>query len=217
MKIPPISEQTEQLIRQYGSYRLRPFRFIIDEIIAHFGSLEALHGKKILELGPGSKLNLLVFLIKETPAQSVHAVGRYPGWSWMPHAAIRELYVENAELYQFLKKIPSKSFDLIYSRHVMEAHSIHPFILLGSREYWRAIKQGTIQHPDENFPASIPNLQAAFKQAFRTLNPGGVIISQIAKKKHSALDDGFLAKTAAKNIRRKMLGRLSEIVTVVKK
>ncbi|HHJ53616.1 MAG TPA: hypothetical protein ENJ89_10510, partial [Caldithrix abyssi] len=201
-----VAPQTEKLIHQFASYRLKPFRFILDEILGRFGSLDGLRGKRILELGPGGKLQLLTFLIKESPAQVVRGVGRHAGISG---SAVREMYVDNAELLTFLKKLPARSFDLIYSRHVMEAHSINPLVLLGSKAYWRAVRQGTISHPDETFPASVPNLQAIFKQALRVLTPGGVIISQIAKKKYSALTPEFLSTLKIQDAHRKTIGRLS--------
>ena len=61
------------------------------------------------------------------------------------------------------------------------------------------------------------NIQAIFQEAFRLLKPGGAVISQIAKKKHSWLDRAFLEKLGVECIRERLLGKLSCIITVVKK
>ncbi len=98
----------------------------------------------------------------------------------------------------------------------MEQHSIHAGILLTSRVYWRYFKENRFKNQGEDYTSSIPNIRAIFKEAYRILKPGGAIISQIEKRKHSALDRSFLENLGPRQITERLLDRLSSIVTVVK-
>ena len=204
----------ETFIRKFKKYHLDDFKEIMEALFSHFGKMENLKGKSILELGPGTKLNMFRFLTEESHAAVVQAAGKTIALK------NKELQgrVADAYLIPFLKTQKAKSADCIYSRHVFEQNSFHPLLLLKHPAYRKAIKENTFKHPGAEFPASRENMQAVFKQAWRVLKPGGVIISQIAKRKSSVLTEEFLArlKPAAKRIERKELGRFSEIVTIVK-
>ncbi len=204
----------EDLIRKYKKYRLKDFKEIIRALIAHLGDIEDLKGKTILELGPGSRQNLIRFLRNETGAASVLAAGK----TITLMGKKSDEKPADTYLLPFLKSQKAKSIDIIYSRHVLEKNSIHPFLLIKHPAYWKAIRDNSINNPGSDFPASIANMQAVFNQAYRILKPGGIIISQIAKRKNSALTDAFLSrlKPRPKRVKTKELGRRSKIITVVK-
>jgi len=98
----------------------------------------------------------------------------------------------------------------------MEQHSINPWILLSSQAYRQQFKKGRFTDFDASYPGSIPNLQAAFREAWALLRSGGVIISCIGKRKYSALDSRFLDELKPRQIHVRDLGRLSRMVTLGK-
>ncbi len=204
----------EKQMRLYQKYRLNDFREILQELLNNLSGFENFAGKSIIELGPGTKLNLLRFFLKESGAASVLAAGRTISFN---NTALHKM-VTDIHLLPFLKNQKSKSADIIYSRHVFEQNSFHPILLLRHPAYWRTIKENRFDHPGIDFPSSRENMQAVFKQAWRVLKPGGIIVSQIAKRKSSVLTDSFLKqlRPRAEQISKRKLGRFSEIVTVVK-
>jgi hypothetical protein len=107
-------------------------------------------------------------------------------------------------------------YDLIYSRLVMEQHSINPWILLSSQAYRQQFKKRRFADFDASYPGSIPNLQAVFRKAWALLKPGGVIISVIGKREYSALESSFLGGLKPRHTNLQDLGRLSRIVTLSK-
>ena len=113
-------------------YGLKDFEYILDSILNWCGGLDNLKDKSILELGPGTKLNMLNFLKNETDAANVTAAGKT---LFSTDVSVTDCYI-----LPYLKKQKSKSIDLIYSKHLFEASSIHPFLLLSHPAYWRAIK-----------------------------------------------------------------------------
>ncbi len=205
-----------EIAKQYRAYRLGPFREIIAEIVKHFNDLEGLQDKNILELGPANKINMLRFLHLETAAESVQGIGRHMDWPWLGHKELRQKLLTNSYLLPALNSKKSKSVDLIYSRYVLEECSINPFILLGNRYYWKAIKENRFKNPDKNFPASTPNIEAIFKETWRLLKPGGIIISEIAKEHNNPLDDAFFEKLKPAQYEKRRLGKISSIYVAVK-
>jgi len=204
------------VLKKYRKYRLKPFEEIIREIFAHFSSIEGLKGKNIIELGPGTKIRMLNFLNSETQAASVQGIGRSIEWFWLPHKDLRRNMLTNSYLLPELKTRKSNSIDLIFSRHVLEEQSINPFILLGSSIYWKYIKENRFKNPGTDFPASAPNIQAVFKEAFRLLRHGGIIISEIGRESRNPIDDKYLKKLKPKRTAKRSIGRFSSIYTVVK-
>lgn len=210
-------EQIKVFLKKYRKYRLISFKHILQEMLLYYGALDALKGKAILELGPGTKLNLLRFLVEQSGAQSVTGIGRVPQWFWLSDKKALQDYVENDYILPRLKSRKAKSVDLIYSRHVMEEHSIHPLILLQNPVYRKSVKENRMANPGKDFPSSAANIQAIFKEAFRLMRPGGLMISQIGKKKNSVLNDDFIKSLRATKISIREIGRLSQIVTMQKK
>ena len=128
---------------------------------------------------------------------------------------LRELRVHAGSL-EGLRGLPSRSFDIADSRHVMELHSIDPRVLLTSRRYWSQFTGRGFRDLGEDYPSSRANIRAVFAEVFRVVRPGGVIVSQIARKKNSCLDAEFVESLGPASIRERPLGRLSSIVTVVR-
>ncbi len=211
-----MQKQIEDLLKQYRSYHLKKYRFILEELFSHFENLDALKNKSVLELGPGEKINLFRFFKEASGVKTILAVGRMPAgfWNARKYAAHSEL--KNQFILPFLKSQRKNSFDIIYSRHVLEKNSINPLALLKSKSYWRHIKENRMQNPGKDLPASEANIKAIFKEAYRALKPGGIIITQIAKAKNNVLDDDFLSAYRVKTINIRKLGRLSMIITLVK-
>jgi hypothetical protein len=159
---------------------------------------------------------LLSFLATETSIASIKGIGRVPLTVRPRPAARTSAIIENTYLLPYLQGLESGSVDIVYSRYVMEQHSIHAWVLLTSRIYWRYLKENKFNRPEQDYPSSRPNLQAIFKEACRIIKPGGIIISQIAKKRYSALDGRFLEDCRLSKVSERELGKLSTIVTVVK-
>lgn len=197
----------QELLKKYN---LKEFEFILDAIMDWAGDLHGLDGKSILELGPGTRLNLLKFFQNETAASLVCAAGKTIS---RKQESVHAIY-----LYPYVKAQKSNSFDLLYSRHLFEANSIHPFLLITHPAYWKTIRENRFDNPGVDFPSSISNMQAIFVEAYRILKPGGLIFSQIAKRKNSALTDTFLdsLKPKPRKIERTQRGKYSETVSILK-
>jgi len=205
------------LVSSYPRYRLAPFSPILAEMLKHFETLDNLSGRTVLELGPGNRVELMRFLVQETTVKSIQGVGRSIVWPWTRHKAFIQAHVMNARLLDFFGTQQSVTgYDLIYSRLVMEQHSIDPWILLGSEAYRQQFKKRSFTDFDASYPGAIPNLQAVFCAAWALLKPGGMIISVIGKRKYSALDRSFLDGLKPRHIDVQDLGRLSRIVTLSK-
>ena len=205
------------LVKAHSQYGLRPFSPILTEILRHFETLDNLKDRTVLELGPGNRVGLMRFLAQECAIKSIQGVGRSIQWPWTRHKAFIHAHVVNARLLDFLAQPQSAAtYDLIYSRLVMEQHSIDPWILLSSQAYRQQFKKRRFTDFDESYPASIPNLQAVFRQAWTRLRSGGMIVSQIGKRKYSALDRSFLDELKPRQIHAQDLGRLSRMVTLIK-
>jgi hypothetical protein len=205
------------LVKEYSLYGLRPFSPILTQILEHFETLDNLADRTVLELGPGNRVELMRFLLEESAIKSIQGVGKSILWPWTRHKAFIHAHVVNARLLDFLAQQKGvASYDLIYSRLVMEQHSIDPLILFSSQAYRQQFKKRRFTDFDASYPGSIANLQAVFRKAWTLLKPGGVIISCIGKRKYSALDRSFLDKLKPRQIHVQDLGRLSRMVTLIK-
>lgn len=209
-------QQALALIKGHRAYRLAPFRHILEEFLEHAGSPGGLRGMRVLELGPGRRADLLRFLAEQGGASRVLGMGRAVLHPWTRDREFIREHVEEAFLPERLRETADASFDLIYSRRFMERHSIDPWVLLFSRRYWSRFRGEGFRHLGEEFPSSTENIRAVFREAFRVLAPGGVIISEIAKRKYSALERGFLESLGPRRVKERRLGRHSSMVTVVK-
>lgn len=209
-------DEVKALLKDHRGFRLEPFRHILEEFLAHAGSLDGLAGSRILELGPGRRADLLRYLEEKAGAARVMGIGRAFLPPWTRNRGFIRSHVEDGLLPDRLRPMESASFDVIYSRRVMERHSIDPWVLLFSRTYWQAVLKDELRNPGEAFPSSAENIHAVFREAFRLLVPGGVIVSEIAKRKYSGLDRAFLESLRPRRITERTLGRFSCIVTVVK-
>ncbi len=197
-------------------YHLDPFGEILSDIQTHAGPLDGLKGKHLLELGPGRRVDLMRFWRDHIHVAGIQGAGKAVVFPWTRHKDFIATHVIQTRLLDYFKQVGSSSFDLIYSRLVFEQHSIDPWVLLGSSDYWRQFRKTNFQDFGENYPASIPNLQAIFRQAYKTLKSGGVIVSFIGKRHYSVLDTSFLNSLKPAAIHERKIGTLSSIVTVVK-
>ncbi len=208
---------TSALIKTYSQYGLGPFSPVLKEILGQFETLDNLKDRTVLELGPGHRVGLMRFLAQETTVKSIQGVGKSTEWPWTRHKAFMHAHVTNARLLDFFaQQRKTATYDLIYSRLVMEQHSIDPWILIFSQAYRQQFKKRRFMDFDESYPASIPNLQAIFRRAWTRLKPGGAIISHIGKRKYSALDRSFLDELKPRQIHVQDLGRLARTVTLTK-
>ncbi len=206
-------DSTSELFRYYSRYRLNKFEPILRELLTWAGTFDQLKGKQILELGPGNRLELLRFLSVESGA-NVAGVGKTIYIKKSPAIAL----VTDSDFQPFFQTVKAKSYDVIYSRYVFESNSYHPLLLVKHPAYLKAIAQNTISNPYAPFPSSIGDKQTVFKQAYRALKPGGIIISHLVKRKNSALTADFLATLKPKpgQIHSEDPKGLSSMVVVVK-
>jgi SAM-dependent methyltransferase len=210
-------EQVRSLLNRHRKYGLEPFRHILGALLGHAGKLDAFEGKRFLELGPGRKVGLLRFLKEETGAAHVRGMGRMRIWPWTGHRAFIRDHVDNTYLLEALPHVSDASFDAVYSRHVMERHSIDPWILLASRRYWSRFKGHGFRNLDRRYPSSRANIQAVFREAFRILKPGGIMVSQIGRRRFSCLDPEFLESFDPEMKDEVLIGPMSSLITVKKK
>ncbi len=213
-----VEQDVDAIINTYPRYRLAPFADILTEVFAHWGSLDALRGIDVLELGPSARVGMMRFLATKVGVKSMRGVGQTVVWPWVPHRDFIREHVESCRFLQFFERDTPSRFDLIYSRHVMEQHAINPWVLLTSAVYWAQFKKKAFANFDESYPSSVPNVQATFKAAWDTLRPGGLIISQIGKRKYGCLDEAFLG-TLDPNpsvVHRRDIGSISSMVTATK-
>jgi hypothetical protein len=126
--------------------------------------------------------------------------------------------VTDSDSQPFFRTVKAKTYDVVYSRFVFETNSYHPLLLLKHPAYLKAIAQNTIQSPYADFPSSLGDKQTVFKQAYRALKPGGIIISHLVKRKNSALTPEFLStlKPKPKQVHSENLKGFSSMVVVVK-
>lgn len=208
------NKTSDGLIKQFKNYRLKDFRYILDVLLDWSVDLKGFEGKSILELGPGTKLNLLKFLEQETSAARVAGVGK----TIKLMKSDSNILVSDSYILTFLKEQKTKSFDAVYSRHLFEANSIHPFLLIKHPVYWKTIKENCFANPGSDFPSSIANMQAIFFEVYRLIKTNGLIISQIAKREYSALTPDFLKslKPRPKQIEQNDFGKYAQLVTVYK-
>ncbi len=204
---------TTEIIRNYPQYRLKTFEPILSELLRWSGGWEQLKGKRILELGPGNRLELFRFLSEQSGA-ALSAVGKTIYIKKSSAAAL----VTDSDFQPFFQTVKAKTYDVIYSRYVFEANSYHPLLLLKHPAYLKAIAQNTISNPYADFPSSLGDKQTVFKQAYRALKPGGIIISQLVKRKNSALTSDFLStlRPKPKQVLSEDLKSFSAMVVVVR-
>ncbi len=213
-----MEQNIDAAVKAYPQYGLAPFAEILKEMLAHWGSLDGLRGIDVLELGPNTRVEMMRFLETSAGVKSIRGVGQTVVWPWIPQRAFIRDHVESCRFLQFFERDTPSRFDLIYSRHVMEQHSIHPWVLLTSAAYWAQFKKKAYADFDESYPSSVPDIQATFKAAWKTLRPGGLIISQIGKRKYGCLDETFLATLDPQPsaVHRRDIGSLSSMVTATK-
>ena len=200
----------------YRAYRIKPFGEILDEMVSWSGSFEALRGKRALELGPGTRVHMMRFLQEVAGVASAVGVGRAKVWPWTRRRTFLAENVVPSFMLDYLRQAAPASFDIIYSRHVMEQHSIDPWVLIFSRKYWRQFRGNRFQALGEDYPSSKANIQAVFREAWRALKPGGLIVSLIGKRKYSGLAPEFLQSLTPARVSVRALGRLSCVVAAVK-
>jgi len=205
------------LIKKNPGYRLAPFGTILEEMAGQFNGVENMKGGSVLELGPGNRVDMIRFLQEKVGVESVKAVGRGVMWPWTLRKEFIRRNVDRAMFLDFFKANRSVKFDVVYSRYVMERHSINPWILLLSKTYWKQFTKKRFTDFDENYPSSQPNVHAVFSCAWKALKPAGVVISHIGKKKNSCLDETFLKSLGPHEVRTRDVGMISSVVTVVKK
>jgi hypothetical protein len=196
---------------------LEPYRPILEKLLAHAGSTEGLKRMRLLELGPGRRIHCLRYLMEEVGVEHVDAAGRVKLWPWTRNTAFLRAHVEETYLLDYLRALPSAGLDAAYSRHVMERHSIDPWILLSSRRYWGQFKGNRFSDLKEDYPSSLKNVEAVFRETYRVLKPGGLIVSLIAKRKNSGLSRPFLEGFQPAWIEEERLGARSSLVTVKKR
>ena len=197
--------------------KLKPFKEILEELLQVYPDFPLLPKRRILELGPGRNLNLLIYLKDCSGAESVRGVGRTARAWWRPSPGELELnLVEDQYILPYLQALPTASLDLIYSRHVLEQHSIDARILLRDPVYKAAIASNSFADLPESFPASIRNIGSIFSECYRILKPGGVLITQVARRKFAVLSEAGLRAFAPRNLKFRRLGSRSEISTFVK-
>ena len=209
-------QDVQERIGQQSGYTLVPFAPILQQILAHFELLENLKDKDVLEVGPGTRVDLMRFLRDQVGSCRVVGAGRFVPRPWCRHRRFIREHVRNVRLLDFFAPPLEPTYDLIYSRFVFEQHSIDPWILLTSRAYWAQFKKNDFRDFDQTYPASVPNLQAVFRRAWQTLKPGGLMVSLIGKRKYSALDRHFLEQLKPEDLRIRELGSLSALVSVTR-
>ena len=207
----------DQIVKTYRpQYKLQGFRPIIAELLQSLGALTNLQDRDILELGPGTNPELLRFLKKEIGPRSVQGVGKTVIYPWTRHKQFIRANIVDQYILDFFNGAGSQSYDLIYSRHVMEQHSIHPWLLLTHKEYRQAIKNNSFNNLSSRYPSSPENIQAIFRECYRCLKPGGIMVALIGKHKYHCFPDDFLKKFSFHGIRASPLGKISCIMTFAK-
>ncbi len=203
--------------KQFQGYDLKSFDHILEAISAQFHEFPDLVNRTILELGPGSNTQLLRFLKDQSHSSSIQGIGltRPTFWKREKQSEDEDIILQSLILPALQVK-DANSHDLIISKHVLEQHSIEAAILLKDPNFKQAIRDNRFSDLPKSFPASVKNIQAIFAECYRILKPGGVIITQVAKKKYRVLIPEGLQAFNPKQLTFKDIGRFSEISIFVK-
>ena len=158
MEEPPLERPVDAIRNAHRQDRLAPFVSILREVLGHGGSFEQLGGIDVLELGPNTRVEMMRFLETGVGVKSIRGVGRTVVWPWVPHRAFIRDHVVSCRFLPFFERDTPSRFDLIYSRHVMEKHYIHPWFFLTSAAYWARFKKNTCTHFIEFCHTPCPNI-----------------------------------------------------------
>ncbi len=66
------------LVKAHPNYNLSPYQAILEEMIKHAGSIDGMKGKHLLELGPGTRIDLMRFVSVEIPLRWLREPGGPP-------------------------------------------------------------------------------------------------------------------------------------------
>lgn len=195
---------------------LKPFGEILTELEWALDDIDKFKALDILELGPGNESGLLKSLSELCEKGTVAGVGisSKPLLPW--RKVPKSVNIQRSLILPYLRELEASSLDLIYSRHVLELHSMDARLLIRHPEYKKAIRENAFQDLPESFPAGQKNILAIFAACYRALRPGGILITQVAKRKFAVLTEAGLQSFEPSKLRFRSLGRLSEISTFVK-
>ena len=110
-----------------------------------------------------------------------------------------------------LQAFPSKSVNIIFSRHVLERHSLDGRLMFKLPQYRRAIQENQFHDLPVDFPGSTANLEAILRECIRILDQGGVFVAQIARRKYNPLNSAWFEAAGMQQVRMRDLGRRSQI------
>ncbi len=204
-------QSVENIIKsasQKGYKHINDFKNIITEIMREHKSIENLKHLKILELGPGVKLDLIKFLKNEAKVKEANSVGKH---LFLLKRSSSQDCLKDSYILPYLKSLPNNHVDLIYSRFVMERYSIHPLILIFSPYYKNLIFKGAKKEVMKEYPSSGENIIECYKQIFKVLVEGGIIISEVSKKWLAELNDEVIKSLKFKKVIDYPTGKFSHI------
>ncbi|MBN2534967.1 MAG: hypothetical protein JXB88_18945 [Spirochaetales bacterium] len=160
------------ILKEAGS-SFKPFKHIIREILREHRDFDLLRSRKIIELGPGDNFTLIEYLSRFAEVEAAglsHALACKPG------------YLKEEYIYDYLASKKQNSSDLIYSRRLMEEHSLEAPLLLKTDIYKRLLSEGPSDDLWLQYPGSRLYLIRCYKEARRVLKTGGIIISHVGNR-----------------------------------
>ena len=172
MKDKKLEIKWKSLMRELAP-SLKPFGYIIKEILREYRDLDLLRGRRILELGPGDRFGLIDLLSGYTDVFSAGLTSTsvsYPAFH------------SEACLHDFLSSRKTSTIDLVYSREVMEEHTFEAPLLLESDAYKRLLTEGPSEEVWEEYPGSRQNILRCYAEISRILRPDGLVISQVKNR-----------------------------------
>lgn len=179
------AKQAKRTAKAISLKKPRFYYPVLTELLREFGSLDKLKDKQILELGPGGNLHL---------AEKLHTLSKFQavGLSQFVHSQFD--WLVEKDIYHYLAAQKEETFDVIYSRRVMEQNSFEPGLMVQQEFYHKLIREGADKTEMVEYQGSKLNLIRNYIEIQKVLKLNGIVISHVGNRRLAAFHDQHLHK-----------------------